>query len=155
MSSTVLETMKEDMTDAGMRVLAAKLTEGIQHAILSFLKSKGAKRKELKTFEKWMGSKYGQAFIGIVLGLLVEHVDWEFFKNETVKRLAEEMKSNGYVILFNELFSEILGQIMDVYENVASKVPEAKALRLETPLAAAQTLTAPAASATAAKPVVR
>lgn len=152
--STFVETFKEDMEDAGYRIVANKLTQTIHLALVKFIESKGAKRKEIKTFNKWLGSKYGQAFIGIVLGLVIEHVDIEIFKDERIRRLAEEMRNNGYTLLFNELLSEIIGKAMEAFNNAAAQLPERK-VRIEDIQNTVVEQPAAAAPAQAAKPVIR
>lgn len=90
---------KGEVKEASIRVVSKQSIRLVRSALLLALQSAGSisDRKELKTIEKMLKTKFGEAMLATLAGQALQHIPQQY-NNAAVQKLAEEMRVEGLAI---------------------------------------------------------
>jgi len=115
--------VKEDVIDAGYRVVANQLTKGIKNVFLLVLKDKGADDKKITLVRELLDSEIGNAFVSIILGYCLTYMP-KVKEDKRAQKLAGEFRVEGLSTAGNALMNVVWQYVKDL--------PASEKIRVET-----------------------
>ncbi len=121
-----IETTKQDLGKAGVRVAGAQINKLLVKVVLSLLKKQGfSKASEVAVLQRFFATPMGSAFISLAAGQVLSFAP--YLKDQRkLQIVAEELRINGYATAGNELIDFIQGNFFGDILNLVKGLPDAE-----------------------------
>ena len=123
---TLVEELKEEMTEAAYRVAATQATTVVQQGILLAWKDKGADENALRYLREFLESEIGRSLISVGLGHGLKLLPGDLKHDPRVLKLAKEMRVDGMATVANEVIGAAMQYVLPGITEAIKALPPAE-----------------------------
>lgn len=123
--SELLDMLKSDGKDAGLRIAGTQVIKAAKTAILKMLQSKNINNDHINAVSKFLDSELGSAALSATVGMAFNYIP-PFKNDKRAQSLAKEFRVSGIAFAGNLLADSALENLMTMANNLFENLPAPK-----------------------------